>query len=661
MKRIKGRNFQALLSFCAGLAVVAGIAVFLQAQPGKAAYLGCSPNGYLVKDSGGHTDVQAIDMVTGQGSSAGQVPSHALNAIGYNPKDNHFYAWNLAGAGSYVQLDASFNVTGTFTMAQIGYSGPVPATQIYSGDVDEDGYHWVFGINGSTTHWYKIDTSLSTPSIVDFGTTPNPTDPPDTLSEGADWAYIPGTNKLYRAMDNGTDITIVAFDRTAQSFSVVGKVTNITGTTSDLNMGAVYADPDGNFYMSSNGSGTLWRVDLSASPPFTAVQLDAADVGSNDGARCVLASVPVDLSDAPAGYDTVIAADGPRHGIINFDLTNSTASLMLGKNIDIEADGIPNADATGDDADHEGVPGGPFVDDERGVTHIIATSGVTTPLTVPVYVTNTSPQTGVLVGWIDLDNDGSFETTERINATVPAGFTGYQQLTFPSPPAPYSANTFARFRLFSSADSSTAAAGMLSTGPASGGEVEDVQVQIGAYDVDKTANPADGSRLDPGQTVTYTLTIRNTGTADLTNLKIDDDLTDVLDDATIQGPATVNPSAAGTAQLYGNTLEFTGDVNAGQTVTVTYTVKVKDGGSLGNAGLQNTILAAHSAGCHPTVGGGGNVTVSDPDCQTVHPVNGLAKTGSSVVLPLLLAGGLFTVAGVILYLKRPLNRRPNSQ
>lgn len=639
-----------------GIGVAAAIlAVFESPKVNHAApYLGCSPSGYILKDSGGNSDIQAIDMVTGKGSAAGTVNGKTLNAIGYSPRDNHFYAWDLA-ASQYVKLDANFNVVATFSTTDVAYTGP-SANDIFAGDVDEDGFHWFFRVVGGTTFWYKIDTNQATPKQVLAGSGANPTDAPDTLSEGTDWAYVPGTNKLYRGMDNGASITIVAFDRNSHSYSVVGKVTNITaGGAGGRNMGAVYADPNGNFYMSSHGSGILWRVDLdnpsnpSATPPeYTAVQLDAADINSNDGARCSLASVPTDYSDAPSSYKTTIDDDGPRHNVIGFNVFNSSAALMLGQKVDLENDGFPNANATGDDDDHQGIPGSQFVDDERGVQSIVATPTSSDPLTVPVYVTNGTGQAATLVGWIDLDRDGTFEASERVSTNVPHPFSGHLSLTFPAPSSPYTDNTFARFRLFAANDTSDAAVNLLPTGPATGGEVEDVQVQVGSYDVTKSANPNEGSTVDSGAIVTYTLAIKNTGATPLTNLKIDDDLRDVLDDATLEGTPTVNPSSAGSATVSGNTLEFAGDIGLGSTVTVTYKVKVKASGTLGNASLKNYVLAAHSTSCHPQVSNGG-ATVNDPDCQTEHKVNGLANTGTGILLPLVISGGLLTVAGVATY------------
>lgn len=621
------------------LMIASLLSVFIPARHGVAApYLGCSSNGYIVRDSsggGGHTDIQSVDMVTGQGSAAGQIQNRQLNAIGYNPKDDHFYAWDLQN-GVFVKVSSDFSTVTPYTAVQMSYPGPT--TGVFSGDVDEDGYHWSFTVSGGTTTWYRINLNTATPTYVETGSTANPTG-----AEGTDWAYVPGTDNLYRGMDSGGTITIVAFNRTSKTYSTIGTVANIT-TPADGDMGSVYADPDGNFYMSSHNSGSLFRINLGDAPNFTAVELDAVDPNSNDGARCALASIPVDLGDAPSSYDTAIDDDGARHSIINFDITNSTAPLQLGNNIDIEVDGFPGVSADGDDNDHEGLAGSGYVDDERGIQHIVATPGSSDSLVVPVKVKNTSGQAAVLAGWVDLDNDGAFEVGERITANIASGFTGTEQLTFPAPPAPYSVNTYARFRLFAANDTSTAATNLLPAGPALGGEVEDVLVQVGTYSVTKSSNPVEGSTVDPGSTVTYGLAIQNTGSTALANLKIDDDLSDVLDDATLEGAPIVSPASAGTAAINDTTLEFVGDIAAGDTVTVTYSVKIKDGATLGNAALNNIVLAAHSTSCHPTVSGGA-ATVTHEDCTTDHTVNSLADTGSNTT-PLFIIAGLL-IAGSI--------------
>lgn len=84
-------------------AVVVIVGLFTATLPGSQAqaapYLGCSTSGYIFKyQASPDTSVQSVDMVTGLGSSATPITSRNFNAVGYNPKDNYFYGWDLTGA-----------------------------------------------------------------------------------------------------------------------------------------------------------------------------------------------------------------------------------------------------------------------------------------------------------------------------------------------------------------------------------------------------------------------------------------------------------------------------------------------------------------------------------------------------------------------------------
>lgn len=612
MKCIAGASLPlALLAFF--------VALGLPSKKGQAApFPSCDTKGILFQYPGGaNTQVHEIDMVTGDDTQPAGSPisNRTINAAGYNTKDNYLYGWDDT-QDTLVRIHSD-ETTENLTIS--GYSGPTSG--IIIGDVDDNGHYWFIG--GS--NWYEVDLTSTTPSLLNSGSAAGVTG-----SAGADWAFIPGTNKLYRIMDNaGTEGRLWSFDRTTHTWTDVGALPDITGA--NLTMGAFYADNDGFLYGSSNTTGNIWRVDVNA------VTADLFATGpassSNDGARCATAGIPIDFSDAPSSYSTLLGDDGPRHSVANYNDGSDTAPLMLGKKIDIETDGFPGAGADGDDNDN--------IDDELGVTHIVVTPGTPTALSVPVTVTNTSSQTATLAGWVDLDDDGMFESGERVTATIPANTgTAVYSLAFPS--ATFTSDSYARFRVFGGA-----VADPQPTGSATGGEVEDVLVQVGSYHVTKTSNPADGSVVGTGDTITYTLTFKNTGTTDLTDLTFYDDLSAVLDDASFQG-AAVNPGAAGTAALDGSTLQFAGDIATGQTVTVTYSVKVNSAASLGDKNLKNIVRAAHS-NCHPQISGT-TITVNDPDCSTQHTVGSLADTGSNIFLPLAGAGGILGASGLTLIL-----------
>lgn len=162
----------------------------------------------------------------------------------------------------------------------------------------------------------------------------------------------------------------------------------------------------------------------------------------------------LDYGDAPdQPYPTRLASNGARHTIV--------PGLFLGASIDGEADGQPNANATGDDLAN--------LPDEDGVVF-------NTPLipgaVATVTVTASAGQVP-LNAWIDFGADGSWQTpgdqvclNQMLNA-------GPNVLVFTVPPNAVVGPTFARFRYSTQPNLSP-------TGPASDGEVEDYPVFIAA-------------------------------------------------------------------------------------------------------------------------------------------------------------------------------------
>ncbi len=162
---------------------------------------------------------------------------------------------------------------------------------------------------------------------------------------------------------------------------------------------------------------------------------------------------PRDWGDAPEGYPTIDADNGAHH--------TRLADFHLGKSIDAEPDGQPNANATGDDVTPKDGS-----DDEDGVTF-------TTPLfpgeTAEVRVE--ASRSGVLDAWIDFAADESWnQPGDRIFAGVPLA-SGINVLSFPVPANARLGRTFARFRF-------SAAGVNAPTGDGGEGEVEDYRVVV---------------------------------------------------------------------------------------------------------------------------------------------------------------------------------------
>ncbi|MBW4716800.1 DUF11 domain-containing protein [Saccharothrix sp. SC076] len=110
----------------------------------------------------------------------------------------------------------------------------------------------------------------------------------------------------------------------------------------------------------------------------------------------------------------------------------------------------------------------------------------------------------------------------------------------------------------------------------------------------EVAKTADRQDARPGDKVTYTVTVRNTGTGPATGVPLTDDLSGVLDDAAYNDDAAVTGSDARPA-FDGRRLTWTGDVAAGAIVTITYSVTVGTPPA-GDKNLRNSVTVPDS-GC----------------------------------------------------------------
>jgi uncharacterized repeat protein (TIGR01451 family) len=171
-----------------------------------------------------------------------------------------------------------------------------------------------------------------------------------------------------------------------------------------------------------------------------------------------------DWGDAPAPYPTTAAENGANH------LLTGSRSVLLGSCIDGDSNGLPTANATGDDL----APGYPVYgscngdDDEDGV---IFAGSLLPGSTAELQVTAGGACT--LSAWIDFNADGDWDDTDEElfpGGQIIAG--GINQLSITVPAGAVVGSTYARFRC-----TTDGAVGYL--GQASDGEVEDYQVTIG--------------------------------------------------------------------------------------------------------------------------------------------------------------------------------------
>ncbi|MFY9821424.1 MAG: IPTL-CTERM sorting domain-containing protein [Thermoanaerobaculia bacterium] len=177
--------------------------------------------------------------------------------------------------------------------------------------------------------------------------------------------------------------------------------------------------------------------------------------------------VGFDYGDAPATYGTQ-GAGAARHQV---DFSNP---FMLGRCVDTEADGQPNATASGDDGAASTSRIGNCFNDEDGVTFTTPVTACTTAQ-VSVFVTSgIAAGGGKLDAWIDFDRNGTFDAADQI-FTSQTLVAGNNNLSFPVPCTSGAGVSYARFRLSS-------AGGLGPTGSAPDGEVEDYALVLGTVD-----------------------------------------------------------------------------------------------------------------------------------------------------------------------------------
>ncbi|HWH25354.1 MAG TPA: hypothetical protein VNT53_01745 [Pseudolysinimonas sp.] len=158
-----------------------------------------------------------------------------------------------------------------------------------------------------------------------------------------------------------------------------------------------------------------------------------------------------------------------------------------------------------------------------------------------------------------------------------------------------------------------------------------VVVPIQSFHVTKNADVTD---FVPGDVVTYTITVTNTGQVDFpagSPASFTDDLAQVLDDATYQSDAT---ATGGTVDVTAGVLSWSGALPIGATVTITYSVQINDPDT-GDKVLTNVAVTP--------AGSGGNCPSgsTDPECESTLPGPSLEvqKSASSSIV---LAGGVLT-------------------
>ncbi|WP_143882961.1 GEVED domain-containing protein [Chryseobacterium binzhouense] len=384
------------------------------------------------------------------------------NALGFSISTNKFYYvlnQNGGTGNTFVSYDPTTNTYETLASTN-GY--------IYRGTVTNDGLGY-YGITSTNVlKYYDIAnntwTNITNNYVDQNGQSLN------TLLNTYSGGDI--------AMDGNGDLWILAgtaSSGTAYVFRVKSAVpkTNMAGAPLVLeqivkqNIGTspngISFNPAGELFITN--ATTLFKMNNDFSISSVGAISNPAN-GGGDLASCAAPLNPFavsDFGDAPDSYKTLLASDGPRHSVSQYDATNNTSSLMIGSKIDLENDGFAGVMSNGDDINN--------IFDEGSVTFpILNTTSTTYTATVPVI--NTTGVTVNLKGWIDFNKNGTFDASEGASATVADGVTSVT-LIWSGLSGLTEGITYYRLRI---AKSATEIANP--TGVAFGGEVEDGKFTI---------------------------------------------------------------------------------------------------------------------------------------------------------------------------------------
>lgn len=226
------------------------------------------------------------------------------------------------------------------------------------------------------------------------------------------------------------------------------------------------------------------------------IRLDNAQIADKQGNRLrpnqsdgttmftiIMPATEFDFGDAPASYGTLLSDRAAYHSI------GGANPLRLGALIDGEADGQPgNLDDVNGVDDEDGLLVGTLQDDSGPFT-VFHTPGAdpndVQPDEVIGFLNPDDPDgsevhlfvtgTGLLDGWIDFDQSGTFDPDERVFDSLPViadAVTGeYLTLNVQTPADALAGPTWLRLRL-------SETFGLAPTGFVIGGEVEDYPVTI---------------------------------------------------------------------------------------------------------------------------------------------------------------------------------------
>ncbi len=258
----------------------------------------CDFNAYLFQ----YNDIYALDLASGSSYLVSEnVAPGNINAAAYNSSDGYIWGYLSSPSKSIIRIGKDYS-TDVYNIPELPDSG-----NKYVGDISIDGIYYIR--SGSSTY-YSIDLNPESNNYLKYVGS-------QTLSQNIsihDWAFNAKDNKLY-TVERGTNI-LYRIDAVTGGVEVLGVVPILSGL--NYTFGAVYFDVDGNFYVSANQTGSVYKIknvhDIAIGGLIDSNIFAFGPASSlNDGARCPTAPVPQEdcLNGIDDDGDGLVDCDDP--------------------------------------------------------------------------------------------------------------------------------------------------------------------------------------------------------------------------------------------------------------------------------------------------------------------------------------------------------------
>jgi len=297
--------------FITVFALLIGAKAIAQSEP-----FNCDYNAYLFQ----YNDIYALDLASGSSYLVAEnITPGNVNGVGYNPTDGYLWGYLKTPSSTIVRIGKDYSVD-QYTIPEL------PTGNKYVGDISPDGIYY-FKAGGSS--YYKVDINPDSDTYLKYlGAF--------ELSQSlniADWAFNAADGMLYTV--EGSTRLLYKIDPATGTVYNLGAVPILDGLK--YTFGAVYFDVDGNFYISANQTGSVYKIDNVQDITLGIIQSNIFAFGpaasSNDGARCPTAPVPQEdcLNGIDDDGDGLVDCDDPScSGVASCPVIVTTSSANKG-------------------------------------------------------------------------------------------------------------------------------------------------------------------------------------------------------------------------------------------------------------------------------------------------------------------------------------------